>query len=554
MEDNELYRKPPQIFEPNEDWKIFLACKRGRSHVATGKVCQDYCVAEKIADEIFAVAVADGHGGDAYVKSDIGSQEACNVIIALAKKYSAFDEKNFVENWTAPEFKSELFDAWQAAVLMDYRATNPDAKDSDAEIIKKYGTTLLFAVVTKSNVILGQVGDGAILLFNDQNQSQLFKRHKPQFGSQTSSLASGRGIYSLHIESYRRATLKFNKILLSTDGIFNKLDKGNSFALYANELAAQVRNKPVEEIQPFTVEEIDVSEKSSDDCTIAAILAPPSDDKYELSFPESAQALTDLKFERAYNRMEIYSAHTEDAAIELHVSKRLFKENYSFEELGDKVTLLQAEPPTIRNNINLFNVPDDLFRVQELIEHDEHLERRYVASEEESPQFPNEFWLNFYETLRELKKLFERKEYFAEENLFKTMLVAEDGKIYLFEDCLSNAKFYALSSLKAFKTMESYFSFLGTLRYGEKILPLFKCPKYSAGQIIPKLHANGGAFGRIVYNPKMNAYGLQNLSETIWLTEDKQVKPNQVLKVTGNHILAIPDEEISYEIKIFATE
>ena len=137
MEANELYRKPPQVLETCEDLKLFLACKRGRSHVAAGKVCQDYCAAEQVAEEIFVVAVADGHGGDSYLKSDVGSQTACNVIIALTKKYSALDERNFTDTLTAPAFKTELFDAWQAAVLTDYRATNPDATDSDAEVIKK---------------------------------------------------------------------------------------------------------------------------------------------------------------------------------------------------------------------------------------------------------------------------------------------------------------------------------------------------------------------------------------------------------------------------------
>lgn len=263
----ELYRQPPELFEPNETWKIFLACKRGRSHIATGKVCQDYCVAKKITDGIFVVAVADGHGGDDYVKSDIGSQEACNSVVKLAKKYSSLDSLNFSCKWTSPEIKEELFDVWQTAVLANYRSENPDAKDSDADIIKKYGTTLLFALVTKRYIILGQVGDGAILLFNNQNQSQLFKRHNPKTDSKTSSLASNRGIYSLIIESYKLLNLKFNKILLSTDGIYDKLDRGDNFARYANELAAQIREKPLEEILPFTVAEIDVSEKSSDDCT-----------------------------------------------------------------------------------------------------------------------------------------------------------------------------------------------------------------------------------------------------------------------------------------------
>ena len=554
MEANELYRRPPQVIEPNADWKIFFACKRGRSHVAADKVCQDYCVAEKINDEIFIVAAADGHGGEAYVKSDIGSREACNAIVELAKKYSVLGCQNFFNKWTSPEFKREIFDAWQAAVLEDYRAENPDAKENTAEVIKKYGTTLLFAAVTKSHVILGQVGDGAILLFNDKNQSQLFTRHNPKFDSKTLSLASGRGVYSLHVEAYRRLDFKFNNILLSTDGIYDRLDRGNSFELYANELAAQIRNSPPEEILPFTVADIDVSEASSDDCTIVAVISPPSADKYEVAFPNAAQISADFKFERAHGSFEIYSAQRDGVSLELHVSKRLFKEEYFFDELDRKIHLLK--PMSTNSDENIFELPADLFRVQELIEHGEQLEKRYIPPPDEPPLFTNEFWLDFYETIQTLKKIFARKKYFAEENFFKTLLLSEGGEIFLFADCLSTMIFRQSSSVKTFKAFESYFSFLGKICCGEKVLPLFKCPKYSAGQIVPELHtADGGAFCRVVYNPKLNSYGLQNLSGKIWLTEDKQIKPNQILQLARDRVLKLPDTGgIVYEIKFFATE
>lgn len=550
----ELYRCPPHLFEPNPHWKIFLASKRGRSHIATGKVCQDYCLAEKITEELFVTAAADGHGGDDYVKSDVGAKEACNSVVALAKKYSRLDSINFLNKWRSPEFKAELFDRWQAAVIKDYRAENPDTKEADAKIIRKYGTTLLFCVVTKSHFILGQIGDGAILLFNDQNRSQLFKRHNPKFDSKTASLASRNGRYSLLVDSYRRFNSVFNKILLSTDGIYDKLDRGTSFARYANELAEQIRGKRVEEIEPFTVAGIDVSEKSSDDCTIVTIVSPPTKEKECALLQDEAGGLDELKFERAYNRLEIYSAVKDGVPIELHVSKYLYDDNYSFDESGDKIKLLKPAPKNFHDNINVFNVPEGPFRVRELIEHGEHLEKKYISADEEPPRFSNEFWLNFYETILELKNFCADKKYFAEENFFNTMMISERGEIFLFADCLSKALFNDASSRKYFETFESHFGFLGKIKCAEKILPLFKCSKYYAGQIVPELHGDAREnFCRVVYNPKAKAYGLQNLSAKIWFVEDKEVKPNQYLTLTGNKTFEL-SEDIRYEITLFATE
>lgn len=557
MEPRDLYRCPPQLFEPNSHWKVFFACKRGRSHIAGGKVCQDYCVAERISEEIFIVAAADGHGGEDYVKSDVGSKEACNAVVSLAKKYSEPDDRIFADKLTAPEFKRELFDTWQTAVPEDYRAENPDAKENVRDIIRKYGTTLLFAVVTKNYFILGQIGDGAILFFNDQNQSQLFKRHNPKRDSKTSSLASGRGLFSLIVESYRRRDFKFNKILLSTDGIYDKLDRGDSFMRYANELAAQIQEKPAEEIQPFTVAEIDVSEKSHDDCTTAAIISPPTEEKYELPPQADLQDLNDLKFERAFNGMEIYSASKDSTPLELHVSKRLYHENYSFDALGGKfklLKLLKSLPKDLRTKVNIFELPEGLFRVCELIEHGEHLEKKYFSNDDAPQIFTNEFWLSFYEDIRELKKFFREKEYFAQENLFKTMMISECGEIFLFADCLSKDGYTFLSNQKFFKTAESFFGFLGKLKCGEKVLPLFKCPKYSVGQIVPELHTSAGKpFCQIVFNPQTNAYGLKNLSGKIWLIEQIQVRPKQSFPLSKDYVIELEDG-VKYKLELFSTE
>lgn len=326
---------------------------------------------------------------------------------------------------------------------------------------------------------------------------------------------------------------------------------------YANELAAQIQEKPAEEIQPFTVAEIDVSEKSHDDCTTAAIISPPTEEKYELPPQADLQDLNDLKFERAFNGMEIYSASKDGTPLELHVSKRLYHENYSFDALGGKfklLKLLKSLPKDLRTKVNIFELPEGLFRVCELIEHGEHLEKKYFSNDDAPQIFTNEFWLSFYEDIRELKKFFREKEYFAQENLFKTMMISECGEIFLFADCLSKDGYTFLSNQKFFKTAESFFGFLGKLKCGEKVLPLFKCPKYSVGQIVPELHTSAGKpFCQIVFNPQTNAYGLKNLSGKIWLIEQIQVRPKQSFPLSKDYVIELEDG-VKYKLELFSTE
>ena len=157
------YRCKPEILSVNFGRKIFTVCKRGRGHIENKTVCQDYCAAEKISDNIFVMTVADGHGGEKYIKSDIGSKKACETLIELVKKYSPLGANQIEKKLCIPTFKTTLIDKWRLKVLENYKTENPETKEKDRQIIEKYGTTLLFAVITNFHIILGQIGEGAII-------------------------------------------------------------------------------------------------------------------------------------------------------------------------------------------------------------------------------------------------------------------------------------------------------------------------------------------------------------------------------------------------------
>ncbi len=62
---------------------VFNATKRGASHVKKGTVCQDYSLSYNSPDGNVQVAiVCDGHGGDTYVRSDVGSRLAAEIALA----------------------------------------------------------------------------------------------------------------------------------------------------------------------------------------------------------------------------------------------------------------------------------------------------------------------------------------------------------------------------------------------------------------------------------------------------------------------------------------
>lgn len=543
------YRCKPEFLSVNFGRKIFSVCKRGRGHVENETVCQDYCAAEKISDNIFVMTVADGHGGEKYFKSDVGSKKACETLIEIVKEYSPLGANQLEKKLRTPLFKFTLIDKWRLKVLKDYKTENPETKDSYKQIIERYGTTLLFAVITNLHIIFGQIGDGAIMLFNDSGQFQLFKRHNPKKDSHTASMASSRAVTAFLIESYSLTDLKFKNFILSTDGIYDKLDQNNSFQLYADNLVTQVRQKKLLEILPFNVNEIDVSEKTRDDCTVAVMVAPSSDEKFELNEKNFEQ----FNFKRTYTQLAIYSAFKDNVNFELHKTPKFFlKENYSLEDISEKVKLLEPCQDLTAKNFYTYQLPENICNVHELIEHGEHLEKKFS---EDPDVFSNKFWLEFYENILELKKFFDAKKYFVEDTFFKTLAISKNTReIFIFKDTLSQLLYRKNESDANFAEFLSYFNFLGKIECGNSIQPLFKSVKYFKPQIVPSLHDGEKNFCCVVYNDEKKIFGLRNLSEKIWRTVDKKIEPNQILTLTTNQIFKVFVDEnnfVEYKLTLF---
>ena len=227
-----IYRLDPNIV-------TYYASKQGRAHIANNTVCQDYSLADNIDNDCQAVCLADGHGGKEYIYSDVGAKIACELFVEMVRILKAGYEKAGVSDWTeylkTVKFKSAFVQMWRKKVIEDYerRAEKAaEAKLSDLKIIRRYGTTFLFAIRHRNKIVLGQLGDGAILMgFSGdgipEGNWQLFKRHGLKYNSSTNSMVSDNAEYAFLIDSFERDNIAY--LLLSTDGIYDCLDAGMPF-------------------------------------------------------------------------------------------------------------------------------------------------------------------------------------------------------------------------------------------------------------------------------------------------------------------------------------
>lgn len=531
------------------------ARKKGRSHVENGTVCQDYCLAKNIDSETQVVCIADGHGGEAYSKSEIGSKLACEIFCDSIKGIKESQAALKIgEAWLnvlkTRDFKDAYLQSWRKAAVDNYLSETEDCSETEASIVKKYGTTFLFVVYTNAKIAIGQLGDGAILLFNDYEQCQLFKRHKVKTSSHTSSLASNRAEYAFAVDIYDRSLYSY--VLLSTDGIYDKLDNNDSFLLYAKSLIAQIDNDNAIN-KPFDVEGIDVSEISKDDCTIAIMVFEEKAPKYELMNMEE-YGYEDIVFKRSLTGVEVYEAVKEGKQYELHVV------NGDITELDLDLKSCQFTKSDLKipfpdgKIVYVYSVPDSWRRINELIECGEHLEKKYWFNDSElslpeegehniPSTYSNEYWLDFYEKMLRVGSEFDIVNILFNQYAFESVFITEDKEIAVLSDAIKRK---GTDSNYVFNNFLGNFSIIGKISCGNISLPLFEC--IAQGQNIVMLHAplEKKPLCRVIFNQDKKKLGLWNATNKVWNIENekrKEIPVQGVLRLNKNHVFLVRCDE-----------
>jgi serine/threonine protein phosphatase PrpC/archaellum component FlaC len=197
--------------------QIFHKSVKGASHIASSKPCQDYSLSYN-EDGLQIVVVCDGHGGNTYFRSDVGSKLAAEVTVELLKNFAkcvdASDFKNSEFSITAKPKHNPFIDsdgkrllyedlndeqkqyAIQAQAYIETEGKYPELRALVSELIEKiyeewinqinsdesmnhfnkkdkailnrrglekaYGCTLLAFMRTKEFWLSFQIGDGTI--------------------------------------------------------------------------------------------------------------------------------------------------------------------------------------------------------------------------------------------------------------------------------------------------------------------------------------------------------------------------------------------------------
>lgn len=570
----------------------YYASKQGRAHVANNTVCQDYSLADNIDNDCQVVCVADGHGSKEYTYSDIGAKIACELFVEMVRILKAGYEKTGVPDWTeylkTAKFKSAFIQMWRKKVVEDYESRAEkvsEAKLSDLKIIRKYGTTFLFAIRYRNKIVLGQLGDGAILMgFSEdgtpEDNWQLFKRHGLKYNSITNSMASNTAEYTFLIDSFERDNIAY--LLLSTDGIYDCLDQGDAFFQYAQALIEQIHETKALD-RPFHLDdETDVSRYTGDDCSIALMLfgdvaTGGTQEQQEIE----SLGYSEVKCERFLKNLRIYTAiDSEGEEVELHVTPYEAEANIP-EGLSEKVLLPKALKKLEKAGFLYVYPKSDLGRGDRLgilFEQERQTEKRYcLPGQKEEPEYSNSFWLSVLEELMAIRRTLKQENAAVIDELKECLIVKKEdetkaGKVVLLADGLKTREHHRTDDkiyLRGMDRILESIGIVGVIRCGNRNIPIYRSACHQS-QSIPVLHTDIqeeeaetedagtidtiGTLARCIYRQD-RGYGLWNGSGVPWkLKEGKIVPAGKTLRLntkTGNEFRIPTDDEAVPELGIW---
>lgn len=433
-----------------------ISRQTGLGHIANGTICQDHCLVKVIDEETILLCVADGHGGRQYIYSDQGSELACQVLTEHIDLTTIG-----TKSWCL-----ELQNAWFQAI--------DHIKPEDANYYQ-YGTTLLFAVLTPEEIICGQIGDGAILLCNDQHGIL----HKPAH-KKTDSLTHS--LVEKHVEDYfyvqRYDRDLFPYIMLSTDGAFDPFPTATGFYDFARQIKDRQTLKDY--AHPFAYYDYIVNECTHDDCTYI----------FASSHFQAVNHFPDATLVAAQKGLVMYETEKEYIRVRKHLVMA---------PAGDD--LISPQDVSRQNDCYIYRYSKDK---------DDHLWcESYLCDDYlfESER-DNRMAITIHYTLKQLLALFQEKKLHCTDYLLNSLVLTASGEVRLFMDALRGPVCTYHNPL------------IGIVRYQDHVYPLTD-QTGPGNRSIPFINlTTNEPFYQIYYHDQLHTYCLLNISDRTWIHQN----------------------------------
>ena len=218
---------------------FFTKTEIGYSHISTGKRCQDFSASYN-DEERTIVTACDGHGGNVYIRSHLGSKFASNAVIDVFREIERTAFYKAKKEAVIESIRLNILCRWNALVE-GHLAKNPIrmsevAELTEAEIlslrknpIKAYGTTLNAAMILGTKLICVSIGDGGCFLVKGGVVTPAFAEDEDEpVANITYSLCQDDAFSHLSVAVHELSA--YDGAVVCTDGMINPYQNLSNFS------------------------------------------------------------------------------------------------------------------------------------------------------------------------------------------------------------------------------------------------------------------------------------------------------------------------------------
>lgn len=253
----------------------------GYKHKKVRKCCQDYSLSFK-DNERAIIAVADGHGGDIYVRSQYGSKFACLSILDILKLVCVADIKkvnmediertiklNILSRWN--NYVEDHFNLHQFSEKENNKLNDEQLKELNNNYSKAYGSTLCGAMIIDNKYWLFiSLGDTEVFGIKDGDMSTIFDNSDEPCGNITHSLCEEDAFNYIKLKICRAD--EYDTVIICSDGLTSPFtDYDNFYKNFVKNVCDYIDKNKSDYIAQDVVELLSREAGNGDDVSFAIL-------------------------------------------------------------------------------------------------------------------------------------------------------------------------------------------------------------------------------------------------------------------------------------------
>lgn len=239
---------------------FFTKTSIGYSHIGAKKPCQDFS-ASYHDEERTIVTACDGHGGDIYIRSQLGSRFASDSIISVLKGLDKSSFYKYTEREIADKIRLNILCEWNNLVEAHLEA-KPIAKREMTALQPKdiarlksnpataYGTTLQGVMILGNKLVCVSLGDGGVFLVRRGEIKEAFEEDEETVANLTYSMCQANAYEHLKVKIFDFSAL--DGAIVCTDGLVNPYQSLSNFnQSLVKPICVKLIERDYEEIESF---------------------------------------------------------------------------------------------------------------------------------------------------------------------------------------------------------------------------------------------------------------------------------------------------------------